>query len=45
MANRVVTRTVKATIRNQSQVRADFDLLAFALSKLWNVSRWHIQRV
>jgi putative transposase len=45
MANRVVTRTVKASIRNQSQVRANLDSLAFAASKLWNVGRWHIQRI
>ena len=45
MADRVVTRTFKACIRNQSQVRADLDSLAFAASKLWNVGRWHIQRI
>jgi putative transposase len=45
MANRIVTRTYKASICNQSQVRPDLDSLAFAASKLWNVGRWHIQRV
>jgi len=43
--NQVVTRTVKATIQNQSQVRDDLDSHGYAASKLWNVGRWTIQRV
>lgn len=40
-----MTRTVKASIRNQSQVRVGLDSLTFAAPKLWNVGRWHIQRI
>ncbi|WP_423998271.1 RNA-guided endonuclease InsQ/TnpB family protein [Halorubrum trapanicum] len=45
MSNQVVTRTVKATITNHSQVRDDLDSHGFAASKLWNVGRWTIGRV
>jgi len=45
MANKVVTRTYTASIRNQSQVRDGLDALGFAASKLWNVGRWTIGRV
>lgn len=45
MANRSVTRTYRARIRNHSQVRDDLDSLGFAASKLWNVGRWTAQRV
>ena len=45
MANKVVTRTFRARIRNHSQVRDDLDSLGFAASKLWNVGRWTAQRV
>ncbi|MEF8829007.1 MAG: transposase [Haloarcula sp.] len=45
MANRTVTRTHIASIRNQRQVRDDLDLLGFAASKLWNVARWTAERV
>mgnify|MGYP000053045389 CR=1 FL=1 len=39
MANRTVTRTIRARIANQSAVRDDLDSLGFAASKLWNVAR------
>lgn len=39
MANRVVTRTVRARITNQSAVSEDLDSLGFAATKLWNVLR------
>ena len=45
MSNQVVTRTVKATIQNQPQVRDDLDSHGYAASKLWNVGRWTVQRV
>ncbi|PSQ08071.1 transposase [Halobacteriales archaeon QS_6_71_20] len=45
MANRSVTRTHIASIRNQRQVRDDLDSLGFAASKLWNVARWTAERV
>jgi putative transposase len=45
MANRVVTRTHVASIRNQRQVRDDLDSLGFAASKLWNVARWTAERI
>ena len=45
MANRVVTRTIKASVTNHSQVCDDLDSHGFAASKLWNVGRWTIQRV
>jgi transposase, IS605 OrfB family, central region len=43
--NQVVTRTVKATIQNHSQVHDDLDSHGYAASTLWNVGRWTIQRV
>ena len=45
MANQVVTRTIKASVTNHSQVCDDLDSHGFAASKLWNVGRWTIQRV
>ena len=45
MANRMVTRTHVASIRNQQQVRGDLDSLGFAASKLWNVARWTVERI
>ncbi len=45
MPNQVVTRTVKATIQNHSQVHDDLDSHGYAASTLWNVGRWTIQRV
>jgi putative transposase len=45
MANRVVTRTHRASIRNQRQVRDGLDELGFAAAKLWNVARWTVERV
>lgn len=45
MANRTVTRTHVASIRNQQQVRDGLDSLGFAASKLWNVARWTIGRI
>ena len=45
MANRTVTRTYRARIRNHSQVRDDLDSLGFAASKLWNVARYTVGRV
>jgi putative transposase len=45
MANKVVTRTYTASIRNQQQVSGDLDSLGFSASKLWNVGRWTISRV
>ncbi|PSQ31518.1 transposase [Halobacteriales archaeon SW_6_65_46] len=45
MANRTVTRTHVASIRNQRQVRDDLDSLGFAASKLWNVARWTAERI
>ena len=45
MANQVVTRTIKASVTNYSQVCDDLDSHGFAASKLWNVGRWTIQRV
>jgi putative transposase len=40
-----VTRTHRASIRNQQQVRDGLDTLGFAASKLWNVARWTAWRV
>lgn len=45
MANRVVTRTVRARISNHSAVSDDLDSLGFAASKLWNVARWTAERI
>jgi putative transposase len=45
MANRTVTRTHKASIRNQTQVSDGLDTLGFAASKLWNVARWTAGRI
>jgi len=45
MANRTVTRTHVASIRNPRQVRDDLDSLGFAASKLWNVARWTVERI
>ena len=45
MANKVATRTIKASVTNHSQVCDDLDSHGFAASKLWNVGRWTIQRV
>jgi len=45
MANRTVTRTHVASIRNQRQVRDDLDSLGFAASKLWNIARWTAERI
>ncbi len=45
MSNQVVTRTLKASIQNHSQVRNDLDSHGFAASKLWNVGRWTVSRV
>jgi putative transposase len=45
MSNQVVTRTLKASLRNHSQVGDDLDSHGFAASKLWNVGRWTISRV
>jgi putative transposase len=45
MANRTVTRTHKASIRNQTQVSDGLDTLGFAAAKLWNVARWTAGRV
>ena len=45
MANRTVTRTHVASIRNQRQVRDDLDSLGFAASKLWNIARWTAGRI
>jgi len=45
MADRVVTRTLTASLTNHSQVHDDLDSHGFAASKLWNVGRWTIQRV
>jgi putative transposase len=45
MANRTVTRTHRASIRNQRQVRDGLDTLGFAAAKLWNVARWTVGRV
>ena len=45
MSNRVVTRTLKASLCNHSQVCDDLDSHGFAASKLWNVGRWTISRV
>jgi putative transposase len=45
MANRTVTRTIRARIANQSAVRDDLDSLGFAASKLWNVARWTAGRI
>ena len=45
MANRTVTRTHVASIRNPRQVRDDLDSLGFAASKLWNVARWTAERI
>jgi putative transposase len=41
----VVTRTVRASIRNHRQVQDDLDRHGFAASKLWNVGLWTIHRV
>ena len=45
MSNQVVTRTLKASITNHSQVHDDLDSHGFAASKLWNIGRWTISRV
>jgi len=45
MANKVVPRTFKASLRNHSQVEGDLDALGISGSKLWNVGRWTVQRV
>jgi putative transposase len=45
MANRAVTRTHRASIRNQQQVCDGLDELGFAASKLWNVARYTAGRV
>ena len=45
MANKVVTRTYTASIRNQSRVQDGLDSLGFAASKLWNVGRWVCDRI
>jgi putative transposase len=45
MANRAVTRTHVASIRNPRQVRDGLDSLGFAASKLWNVGRWTAERI
>ena len=45
MADQVVTRTLKASVSNHSQVGDDLDSHGFAASKLWNVGRWTISRV
>ncbi|MGN8218766.1 RNA-guided endonuclease InsQ/TnpB family protein [Halococcus morrhuae DSM 1307] len=45
MANRIVTRTHRASIRNQRQVCDGLDELGFAAAKLWNVARWTAGRV
>ena len=45
MSNQVVTRTIKASVTNHSQVCDDLDLHGFAASKLWNIGRYTIQRV
>ncbi|PSP50150.1 transposase [Halobacteriales archaeon QH_7_69_31] len=45
MANRQVTRTHVASIRNRRQVRSGLDSLGFAASKLWNVARWTAERI
>ncbi len=45
MANKVVSRTFIASIRNHSQVGDDLNALGLSGSKLWNVGRWTIQRV
>lgn len=39
MTKQVVTRTYRASIRNQRQVCDDLDSLGFAASKLWNVTK------
>ncbi len=45
MAIKTVTRTHRASIRNQRQVRDGLDTLGFAAAKLWNVVRWTAGRV
>ena len=45
MAIQAVTRTHRASIRNQRQVQDGLDTLGFAASKLWNVARWTVGRV
>src|SRR5699024_4367057 len=45
MAIQSVTRTHRASIRNQRQVRDGLDTLGFAAAKLWNVARWTAGRV
>ena len=45
MSNQVVTRTLKASLTNHSQVSDDLDSHGFAASKLWNIGRWTISRV
>ena len=45
MADKVVTRTYTASIRDQSRVQNGFDSLGFAASKLWNVGRWVCDRI
>jgi len=45
VSNQTVTRTLKASITNHSQVRDDLDSHGFAASKIWNIGRWTISRV
>jgi putative transposase len=45
VSNQVVTRTLKASITNHSQVCDGLDSHGFAASKLWNIGRWTISRV
>ncbi len=45
MSNQVVTRTLKASIQNHSQVSDALDSHGFAASRLWNIGRWTISRV
>lgn len=45
MANRTVTRSHVASIRNEPQVGGALDSLGIAASKLWNVARWTAERI
>lgn len=45
MSNQTVTRTLKASITNHSQVGDALDSHGFAASKIWNIGRWTISRV
>jgi putative transposase len=45
VSDQVVTRTLKASVTNHSQVSDDLDSHGFAASKLWNIGRWTISRV